>query len=228
MKYKNEIRFYRNFIEPGDLCFDVGANIGNKVDIFRKLQAKVVAIEPQPICANHLEKRFLDDKNVKILRVALGDKIGTSQMYICNDINVLSTLSQKWIKKSRFSSNKKVNWDSVINVDLMTLDRIIDKYGTPKFCKIDVEGFEIEVLSGLSKKIEYLSFEFMYEFLDDVQTICSILGRIGNFNINYSIRDSFDFESFSLRGWRSYVDVVNELKLVGDDTLWGDIYLRFD
>jgi len=227
-KRRQAISFYRNFINSGDLCFDIGANVGDKSDIFRRLNAKVVAVEPQPLCVGRIKERFQYDKNIEILNVALGRKSGVDEMYVCSNINVLSTMSKKWIEHSRFSSNNKVKWDDKIKVSVTTLDELIERFGVPKFCKIDVEGFEIEVLLGLTKRMKYLSFEFMDEFLDDALEIFLMLEKIGNIKSNYSLREDFDSRSFCLRGWRSSFDVMKELKSLKDKKIWGDIYIMFE
>lgn len=227
-KRRKDISFFRQFINPGDLCFDIGANIGDKVELFRLLDTKVIAVEPQPLCVEEIRNRFLDDNNVDILNVAIGSRQGVDEMYVCSDINVLSTMSKKWLKQSRFSTNKKVRWDSKIDVSVITLDDLINKYGVPKFCKIDVEGFEVEVFSGLTKKMQYLSFEFMKEFLDDSLNICSILEKIGNIKANYSLYENLDRKVFSQRGWRPCSDVIQELRAIDDHKLWGDIYIKFE
>jgi len=228
IKRRKAISFYKIFIKPGDLCFDIGANIGDKVELFRQLDAKVIAVEPQPLCAGKIRDRFSDDSNVDILNDAIGSKQGVDEMYVCSDINVLSTMSKKWLNQSRFSTNKKVTWDSKIDVSVITLDDLINKYGVPKFCKVDVEGFELEVFSGLTKKMQYLSFEFMKEFLDDSLRICSILEKIGNFKANYSLYENLDQKVFFQRGWRPCSDVIQELRSIDDKKLWGDIYIKFE
>src|SRR4030095_1106868 len=40
--------FYRQFLHPGDLAFDIGAHVGNRIRVFRRIGARVVAVEPQP------------------------------------------------------------------------------------------------------------------------------------------------------------------------------------
>ena len=47
--------FYSQFIRPGDLCFDVGANKGARAEIFLRLGARVVAVEPLPKCIAMME-----------------------------------------------------------------------------------------------------------------------------------------------------------------------------
>ena len=75
--------------------------------------------------------------------------------------SVLSTLSEEYIQKNlesgRFSQD---SWEGEEIVRVSTLDFFIKKYGCPKFIKIDVEGFEAEVVRGLTKSVEMLSLEF--------------------------------------------------------------------
>ena len=48
-----------------------------------------------------------------------------------------------------------------MDVEVTTLDRLIAIYGAPTFCKIDVEGSELQVLEGLTEALPALSFEFL-------------------------------------------------------------------
>ena len=52
------LRFYSRFIHKGDLCFDVGAHMGNRTEIFLKLGANVIAVEPQEDCINQLREKI--------------------------------------------------------------------------------------------------------------------------------------------------------------------------
>ena len=65
-------KFYEQFIHPGDLCFDVGANIGNRTVIFLELGAKVIAIEPQKECYEKLTKRCGD--KIELVKKGVGEK----------------------------------------------------------------------------------------------------------------------------------------------------------
>ena len=61
--------FYSEFIKEGDVVFDVGANKGNRTVIFLELGAKVVAVEPQKECYEHLTKRFGD--TIELIKLGL-------------------------------------------------------------------------------------------------------------------------------------------------------------
>ena len=217
---KKMIKLYSKFICPGDLVFDVGAHKGLITEIFLKLGAKVVCIEPQPSCIDILEERFGNNPNVTIINKGLGNKKGKSDFYICEKISPLSTFSDKW-KTGRFSDEK---WNKKIKVDVTTIDLLIKEFGIPKFCKIDVEGFEKEVLEGLNKNIPFISFEFHKEFLDEMKLCIEKISSIGEVEFNCSFYNDF---SLKYKKWLNQKELFEELESSKDKNLTGDIYIRF-
>ena len=174
-----KISFYKQFIKPGDLCFDVGANIGNRAEVFLVLGAKVVAVEPQTECAQMLRLRF--GNKIKLIQNALGEKETSGLMYI-SDTSEISSLSKDWIDSVSKSRFKNSLWNKREAVKITTLDKLIASNGLPVFCKIDVEGYEEEVLKGLSQPIQYISFEYTIpERLTSLSTCLALLSKIGKF-----------------------------------------------
>ncbi|MFA6991285.1 MAG: FkbM family methyltransferase, partial [Candidatus Babeliales bacterium] len=133
---QNIEKFIGKCLKNGGVVFDIGANVGEKTDSYLKLGAKVVSVEPQPNCIKALLKKYGKNKNVVIVDKAIGDTSGKMYMNICSSAPTISSLSNDWISKSRFS--EKYKWDQKIEVDVITLDELIEKFGIPSFCKIDV------------------------------------------------------------------------------------------
>ena len=219
------VQFYSHFVRPGGLCFDVGANIGNRVKIFLNLGARVVAIEPQDACINILKQQFGKNQNCELIQTALGASEGKAEMLI-SDANTISSLSPEWIKSVKASGRfSEYTWDKKQTISITTLDTLIGKYGQPSFIKIDVEGFEFEVVSGLSKPVKFLSFEFTPEFLESTRSVISHLQHLGDARFNYCLGESMELK---LPEW---VDAATIKKILsgfeGDTTVFGDVYVRF-
>jgi len=155
-------RLYRTFIAPGELCFDVGSHVGNRVASWRRLGARVVAIEPQPDFLAILHRLFDADEMVQILGIGLAERPGHLDLRISTAAPTVSTFSREWIESvgahPKFSG---VDWDRTVQVEVRTLDQLIAEHGVPAFCKIDVEGFEGAVLRGLTQPLPALSFELL-------------------------------------------------------------------
>ena len=215
--------FYQQFLSPGDLCFDVGANMGGKTAIFLGLGARVIAVEPQPACADFLRAHYGHNPNCVIVEKALGASEGTATMYL-NDAIVLSTLSTEWIQRMGQSGRfQGTQWNSQIAVPLTSLDRLIEQYGVPAFCKIDVEGYEYHVLQGLSRPLPALSLEFAEETIHQTMRCVERLQELGSYEYNCVQGDG---SSLELDHW---VDAATICRHLGQRTwpfMWGDIYAR--
>ncbi len=166
LKYKNpgyikaldeDLAFYRKAL--GDslgLVFDVGANHGDKTWAFRQMAKRVVSIEPDETCFAALRTRYGRDKSICLENIALGDRSGVGTFFVEADGSAYNTLSEK--ERDWLVSTHKPNIRKVL-VPVSTLDNMIVKYGTPDFLKIDVEGGELSVFSGLSYPVSVICFE---------------------------------------------------------------------
>lgn len=148
--------FYKAMIPAGSLVFDVGANMGRRVGSFLLLDARVIALDPNDACISNMRKVY-EGWPVTFVKKGVGAEPGKLSFFISSN-SLMSSFNQEWIAgmKNKF----KDNWDKKIEADVVTLDMLIAEYGNPHFIKIDTEGFELEVLKGLSSTIPYLSFEY--------------------------------------------------------------------
>lgn len=220
--------FYAGFVAPGDLCLDVGAHVGDRVAAFRRLGARVVAVEPQPHLAKLLRRLHGSDPGVAILDVAVGAASGEAELRVNRRNPTLSTLSTDWIgsvsASPRFPGER---WDATATVPVVTLDALIGEYGPPAFVKIDVEGFEQEVLAGLSHPVPALSFEVLPEAPEAALACLWRIAALGPYRFNASPGESF---AWALREWVGPADMADWIRRMARGLeageRGGDIYAR--
>lgn len=196
---KKEFKFYHNLLgNKNRLIFDIGANSGEKAAVFKKLAKNVVCFEPYPYSVRTLKSRFIWS-NVKIIPIAISDKVSWSQMYVVKGFETLNSINSKQLKEviKPVANGRDI---STISVPTETLDMAIKKFGTPDYIKIDVEGNEKEVIAGLSIPIRFLSFEnctpnFLEEGFASIEHLENI--SKGNALFNIYNNGKFIFHEFS-------------------------------
>ncbi|MBS3952248.1 MAG: FkbM family methyltransferase [Methylomicrobium sp.] len=207
-------------VPTGSLVFDVGANIGKKAKSFLEAGARmVICFEPQPKCVEVLHRTFSGAENVIVVPKGLAAKQSELVLSICSKANTISTFSENW-KNGRLADYQ---WDQQTRVEVTTLDDAIKSYGEPYYIKINVEGFEFEVLSGLHTPIALISFEFASEFIDQARLCLQYLGSLGYQEFNFV---EGEMSSLTLNQWTSSQDLLEYLGGSSDPLLWGDIYAR--
>jgi membrane glycosyltransferase len=154
-------RLHAGFVRPGDVVFDIGAHVGDRVGSFRRLGARVVAVEPQPALIATLRLIHGRDRAVAIEAAAVGRHIGTIPLRLNLDNPTISTASDDLVQAAAGAPGwANERWTTSVVAPMTTLDTLVARHGTPAFIKIDVEGFEAEALAGLSRPVAALSFEF--------------------------------------------------------------------
>jgi FkbM family methyltransferase len=219
------LAFYRQFIRAGDLCFDIGAHVGNRLWVWHQLGAQVVALEPQPSCMSILRLLYGRNPAITLLEQAVGSVEGKHQLYVSRRTPAVSSLSPDWIAAVRADpSFAGVRWEAAQPVPVTTLDGLIARFGEPVFCKIDVEGFELEVLKGLSRPLPALSFEYLTPAKEIALGCIARLKALGSYEYNWSAGESHRLGS---PGWVSPEAMGT---LLDDNSLLnpqGDIFARF-
>ena len=213
LRRKSRRAFYATFIRPGNLVFDVGANLGNYAEALRAIGATVVAIEPDPRNLKILRKR-LKSKHVHIEPCALGRTEGTAELHIASDRDDVSTLSDQW------AESNEAHWRGTVQVQMRTLDSIANVYGIPKFVKVDAEGYDAEVLRGMSFRPQMLSFEFLPR---DLRIARECVQLLREFSFNFVIEERSRFE---LNQWVSSEEMLAMLSALPAGVLYGDVFAR--
>lgn len=218
------VDFYRQFIAVDSLCFDIGANIGKKTDIFLKLGARVIAVEPQEECVHYLTKKYKNNPRVTIVAKAIAEERGEKEFFVC-EANALSTTSADWIAaRTKGGYFNDFGWDKKILVKTITMTDLIQQFGQPGFCKIDVEGGELSVIKGLTRQVPVISIEITLESLNIIRQCCAHLRTLGTAQYNHCC---FDTVKFTFPEWVAEERMLAELELLSPQRLTGDLYVRF-
>lgn len=187
------------------MIFDIGFHRGAFTLAHINNTDKVIAVEANPKLYKQGIAQFYGDDRVTLLNYAAYSEITTIPFYVSN-ADTISTISKDWIEDSRFS--KDYVWFDPIELPTITLDELIKQYGLPELIKIDVEGAELDVVKGLTQKVNELCFEWAEESLDKINLTIEHLQNIGftefgyiNFDnplerpTNWSSWDKLDFNS---------------------------------
>jgi FkbM family methyltransferase len=215
-------RLYARFIAPGDLVFDIGAHVGGRIAAFRRLGARVVAVEPQPLLIKTLKLLYGRDRSVVIEPVAVGCDQGELVLKLNLDNPTVSTASDAFIRAARRAPGwQGEQWIDRIAVPMTTLDALIARHGVPGFIKIDVEGFEAEALAGLTRPVAALSFEFTTIQREVALACLERCAALGYARFNAAIGEE---QVLAFADWRSREEIAAWIRGLPPAANSGDIY----
>ena len=219
-------RLYRRFVQPGDLVFDIGAHVGDRIAAFRRLQARVVAVEPQPALVKTLRLFYGRDPKVAIVATAAGHHAGFTELSLNIDNPTVSTASAEFIAAAAGAPGwEGQTWNKRLRIPVTTIDALIAQHGMPAFIKIDVEGFEAEALAGLGQAVRALSFEFTTIQRDVAHACVERCRALGYARFNATLGES---QTFAHNDWIDANAIARWLDALPPAANSGDVYARLD
>jgi FkbM family methyltransferase len=213
---------YGRFLKAGDLAFDVGAHVGDRVSSFRRLGARVVALEPQPGPARAIRLIHGRDPQVRLIEAAAGEAEGTVTLHVNSANPTVSTASPAFVAAAAGAGGWEGQvWDDAVTVPCLTLDRLVRDHGRPAFVKIDVEGFEDRVLMGLSMPVPALSFEFTTIARDVARRCLDRLAALGDYGFDVALGEA---QALTFGRWVPPDEMAAHLAGLPHEANSGDVY----
>jgi len=213
---------YRRFLGTDDLAFDIGSHVGDRIGSFRRLGARVVALEPQPDCAQVIRAIYGRDADVTLIQSACGGRAGRLTLHVNSANPTVTTASRDFVQAADGSAGwEGQSWDHALDVPVTTLDDLIAQYGHPAFAKIDVEGFETDVLCGLSTSLAALSFEFTTIQRGVALACVDRLEQLARYRYDVALGES---QALQFDRWIAAEDMRRFLQTVPHAANSGDVY----
>lgn len=205
--------------------FDLGSCAGEWTDSNYKQTDQFILVDANPHVYDLCVKRFEEKPNVRVLNYLIADKDFEKRDFYISMASVgeVSTASGEWIHQSRHRFS--TTWDVPIEVDTVTIDLLIKTYGKPGLIKIDVEGYELEALNGLSKKVPLLCFEYCEELKEQAINCLERCFEIGFRHFFIQHGDSYTFRPKSFKTAEIALKEINTF-IPERRQRWGQIWCK--
>ena len=144
---------------------DIGAHKGEFLEKMLKIEKvnSFYAFEPQKNIFNELSEKFSKNKKVTLYNYAMDKEITNKKLKI-NKLSMTSSLAEineksLYLKIKNFLTFSKSNFEDEYEIQTNTVDKIFENISLQKtLLKIDVEGFEMNVIEGSQTKLKEIPF----------------------------------------------------------------------
>lgn len=206
------------------IIFDIGANKGLFTDKCLSINKinKLIAIEPNPRLYEYLKNKYKNNETVIVLNNLVSEKNDELIDFYISNADTISTASIDWINKSRFAND--YIWYPPIKIKSITLDELIKRYGTPDLIKVDVEGYELEVIKGLTIKQNEICFEWAEEEKGKINKTVEHLQSLGYNKFGFIYSDDYMVRPEKYTTWEDS-EIHNDMD-VNRKEKWGMIWAK--
>lgn len=208
------------------IIFDIGCCWGLWIEANYNENDTFIGVEANPSAYLMAKERLKERKNVIIKHHLLSDVNGEYLDFRIAESSVgeVSSASKAWVERSRHIKTEK--WMDPIKIKSITIDELIRQYGEPSQIKIDVEGYEFNVIRGLSKAYGLLMFEFAEEQKDETIQSIHHLVKIGYKYFCMTHGDDYIFRPTSYVSSKEILLLILQNLNSGRQEAWGMIYAK--
>jgi len=151
------IKLSRKLLNKDFIILDIGGGIGASVKLFTDNfpDKKIIVFEPVEESFNAIKKRFPDNYNIELVKAAAGNENTEKEINIAARITSSSLLPLEADPKSDVYNEEYLGQKRVEKIRIVRLDDFLaDNHDEFGIMKIDVQGFEMEVLKGAGKTLK--------------------------------------------------------------------------
>ena len=208
-RHRRMTAFYADIAKAGDLCFDVGAHLGNRTRVLAALGCTVVAVEPHPYLAKYLRAKFAKNPNVIVEEAAVAALAGVTTLYYSPRNLTISSLELDW-PETLIGRPSGTRFSEGVTVAAVTLGDLIAKHGIPKYLKLDIEGADLAVLETLAQPLNVISFEHVPHLHAQTAAAVAILEKLAPYRFNYFPRETHRFRLASAVSGAELLEALRE------------------
>jgi len=204
------------------ILIDIGANHGQYTDAQVNNFSKVILVEANPFLCQGLEEKYKDNSNISIINAIASNK--EEETFFISNADQISTADPEWISNSRFS--KDYQWRPIQGIQTISLDSLVNKYPDVKRVKIDVEGYEWNVIQSLHGKVPELCFEWAEEKKEDILKTLTYLHELGFEKFHIQYQDEYSY-TVPEDAWVSFDSIYTSVKnacIPARKDYWGMIW----